>query len=364
MARRRGQSFDYVIAASVALLLIIGFAALASASSDLGKLQYDDAYYYLKHQAIYGLGFGIVGFLVGFYVDYRKFKKLVPILFFLGIGALILTFTPLGTISGGASRWIAVGPTTIQPSELLKIFFIGYLAAWLSGRSERQKNTAEGLLPFLSISGFVALLLLFQRSTSAAVILMVGAFVVYFVGGADKKHIFATIGLGLLLISGVIVATPYRLERIQTFMEGGSDSQGSGYQVSQALTTIGSGGLTGVGYGQSAIKTTLPERIGDSIFAVIAEEFGFIGSLFLILIFFTLVTRTFLLSKRAKDQFGKLLLVGFGTIIGIQAFIHIGGNSGLIPLTGVPLPFISYGGTALAVFMTIGGIILNVSKKV
>src|SRR3989338_1115035 len=159
MARRRGQSFDYVIAASVALLLIIGFAALASASSDLGKLQYDDAYYYLKHQAIYGLGFGIVGFLVGFYVDYRKFKKLVPILFFLGIGALILTFTPLGTISGGASRWIAVGPTTIQPSELLKIFFIDYRAPWLSGSPGRKKTSPEDLLLFLFISEFVALLL-------------------------------------------------------------------------------------------------------------------------------------------------------------------------------------------------------------
>lgn len=364
MARRKGQNFDYVIAVSIALLLIIGFVALASASSDLGKLEHDDPYFYLKHQVLYGLSIGVLGFLMGFYLDYKKYKKISPILFFLGIAALVLTFTPLGTSAGGASRWIEIGPLTVQPSELLKLFFIGYLAAWLAGsRSDRQRSMTEGLLPFLSISGLVALLLLIQKSTSAAVILMVGAFVVYFVGGADKKHIVATIGIGLALLVGVVVATPYRLERIKTFLDPSAEVQGSGYQINQALTTIGSGGLTGVGYGQSTIKTSLPERIGDSIFAVVAEEFGFIGSIFLILIFFALVTRAFLLSKRVKDQFGKLLLVGFGTILGIQAFVHIGGNSGLIPLTGVPLPFISFGGTALAVFMTMGGIMLNISKR-
>jgi len=365
MSRRRGQNFDYVVAVSIALLLIIGFAALASASSDLGKLEYDDPYYYLKHQALYGLSVGVVMFLLGFYIDYRKYKKLTPILFFLAMGALVLTFTPLGASAGGASRWIEVGSVTIQPSEWLKLFFIGYLAAWFAGsRTDRKRSMAEGLLPFLSVSGLVALLLLIQRSTSAAIILMIGAFAVYFVGGADKKHILITIGLGLILFAGVIVATPYRFERVKTFLDPNAEVQDSGYQVSQALTTIGSGGFTGVGYGQSSIKTTLPERIGDSIFAVMAEEFGFIGSMVLISIFLVLVTRIFILSKRARDQFGKLLLIGFGTILGLQAFVHIGGNSGLIPLTGVPLPFISFGANALAVFMAMGGVVLNISKKV
>ena len=365
MVRRNTQNFDYVILVSFLLLLVIGFVALASASSDLGKLEENDPYYYLKHQAIYGLSVGIVGFLIGFHLDYRKYKKLMSVLFFLAMVGLLLTFTPLGTSSGSVSRWIQLGPVTFQPSEFLKLFFIGYLAAWFSGnKSDRQGSMTEGFVPFLSISGVVAILLLIQKSTSAAIILMAGAFVVYVVGGAKKKYILASMCIGLVLFGGFILGTDYRRERVATFFNRNADVEDSGYQVTQAITTIGSGGVTGVGFGQSAIKTTLPERIGDSIFAVIAEEFGFIGSAFLILIFFTFVTRIFLLSKRSRDQFGKLLLVGFGTIIGAQALVHMGGNSGLVPLTGVPLPFISFGGSALAVFMTMTGIVLNISKKI
>lgn len=364
MVRRRGKHFDYVIALAVGLLIIIGFAALASASSDLGKVENDDPYYYIKHQFLYGFSFGIAGFIAALYIDYRKYKKIAPILFFIGIGGLILTFTPLAIRAGGASRWIDIGPITFQPSEILKIAFITYVAAWIANRSERQSSWSEVFVPFVSICGIVAVMLLLQRSTSAAFIIMCSAFAIYFVGGANKKHIAAVIAAALVLFAGIIVATPYRLLRVKTFLGMESGVQGSDYQINQAITTIGSGGLTGVGYGQSTIKTSLPERIGDSIFAVIAEEFGFIGSTILIMIFLALVMRAFLLARRSRDQFGKLLLVGFGTIIGIQALLHMGGNSGLVPLTGVPLPFISYGGTALAIFMTMSGIMLNISKKV
>jgi len=260
MVRRNAQSADYVVMTSIALLILVGFVVLASASSDLGKLRFDDPFFYLKHQALYGLSLGIVGFLVGYFVDYRKYKKLSPILFFIGLGTLILTLTPLGVGSGGATRWLELGPFTIQPAEILKLFFIGYLAAWLAGsRVDRQKGVLEGFVPFLSISGIVAILLLLQRSTSAAVILMAGALAVYFVGGAQKKFVFATIGIGLVILSGIIIATPYRLERIKTFIDPSTEIQGSSYQINQALVTIGSGGVFGVGYGQSTIKTTLPE---------------------------------------------------------------------------------------------------------
>lgn len=365
MVRKRVQNIDYVILTSIILLVVIGFVALASTSSDLGKIRFDDPFFYIKHQAFYGLSVGIIGFLAGYYIDYRKYKKISPILFFIAIGALLLTFTPLGVGAGGATRWLQFGPVTIQPSEFLKIFFIGYLAAWLSGmRADRQKSISEGLIPFLSISGIVALLLLAQRSTSAAIILMGGALAVYFVGGARKKYVFAIMGIGLILLAGIILVTPYRLERVKTFLNPTEELQGAGYQINQARVTIGSGGVFGVGYGQSTIKSSLPERMGDSIYAVIAQEFGFIGSVVLIFLFFLLVTRGFLLSRRAKDGFGRLLLVGFSTIIAFQVFVHIGGNSGLVPLTGVPLPFISFGGSALAVFMTMGGVMLNISKRI
>lgn len=365
MTRRRSQNVDYVILVLIGVLLLIGFVALATASSDLGKLRYGDSFYFIKHQALYGLSFGIVGFFAGYFIDYRKYKKLSPILFFLGLGAVVLTFTSIGLGAGGATRWLQLGPVTIQPSELLKLFFIGYIAAWLSGvRTDRQKSLMEGFIPFLSVSGLVAGLLLIQRSTSAAVILMVGALAVYWAGGAKIKYVAAFIGIGLVMLASVTLATPYRLERVKTFIRPSEESQGLGYQINQALVTIGSGGLTGVGYGQSTIKTSLPERVGDSIFAVIAEEFGFVGSVLLISLFFAFFVRGLLLSKRAKDKFGKLLLVGFSTIIGFQALVHIGGNSGLVPLTGVPLPFISFGGTSLAVFMTMGGVMLNISKRI
>jgi len=365
MARRRTHNIDYFILMSVGLLLLVGFVALASASSDLGVVRHDDSFYFIKHQALYGLSFGIVGFLAGYFIDYRKYKKLSPILFFLGLGAVALTFTPVGSGAGGATRWLQFGPVSFQSSEILKLFFIGYLAAWLSGvRADRQKDLIEGFIPFLSISGLVAGLLLVQRSTSAAIILMVGALAVYLAGGAKMKYVFSFIGIGLILLAGVIFVTPYRLDRIKTFINPSEESQSLGYQVDIAKTTIGSGGLVGVGYGKSTIKTSLPERIGDSIYAVYAQEFGFVGSVLLILLFFALVVRGFLLSSRAKDKFGKLLLIGFSTIIGFQAFVHIGGNSGLVPLTGVPLPFISFGGTSLAVFMTMSGVMLNISKRI
>lgn len=360
---RRRQSTDYIIFVSALLLVIFGLGALASASSDLGKLKFNDAYYYLKHQVFYGLSLGLIGFWLSYILDYRLYKKFAPLFLLLGLASLILLFSPLGVSAGGAKRWIALGPITIQPSELLKLFFIGYLAAWLStSERRRQRSVSQGFLPFLIISGIIAVILLIQRSTSAAMILMAASLAIYFVSGARKKYILGAILLGIVLLSAVILATPYRRERVMSFINPETASQASTYQADQALITIGSGGIKGVGYGQSASKNYLPERIGDSIFAIIAEEFGLIGSLAIISLFFVLVMRIFILAKRAGDQFGKLLLTGFATIIGFQTFIHIGANSGLIPLTGVPLPFVSYGGTALTVFMTMIGVTLNISK--
>jgi cell division protein FtsW len=359
------KSPDYIILVFFILLMVFGFVILASASSDLGKHEYGDAYYFLKHQAIYGLSFGVLGFLVSYFLDYRKYKKFAPLFLFTGLGILILTFSPIGVSSGGAQRWLSVGPITIQPSELLKLFFVCYLAAWLSNaKANRQRNLTEGFLPFLFISGIIGMLLIIQKSTSAAAILMLAAIAVYFIAGAKKKYLFAFIALGLVAFILLVFLTDYRFERIKTFLNPEESKLDDSYQINQALLTIGSGGWFGVGYGESVAKASLPERIGDSIFAIIAEEFGFIGSVILILAFSVLVTRIFILAKKTRDEFGRLLLVGFGTIIGVQAFIHVGANSGLIPLTGVPLPFISYGGTALAVFMTMTGVILNVSKHI
>jgi len=358
------KRFDYAILVPVFVLVVFGLMMLASASSDLGKLKFDDAYYYLKHQVFYGLSIGIVGFLLGLFVPYRHYKKFSTLLLFLTIIGLILVFTPLGSSSGtAAERWIALGPITFQPSEILKLTFILYLAAWLSGaRSNRGDNFWEGFMPFLAVCGVIGLLLILEKSTSSVIIIMFSALVVYFASGAKKQYVFYAVFLGVLLMSLLVVFTPYRFERIKTYFDHTSDVQGASYQTNQALITIGSGGIWGVGYGKSVAKQYLPEQIGDSIFAIIAEEFGFVGSTILITAFFFMVLRSYQLAKRVGDRFGRLLLVGFGTVIGIQVFVHIASNAKLIPLTGVPLPFVSYGGTALVVFLTMSGIMLNISK--
>ena len=210
----------------------------------------------------------------------------------------------------------------------------------------------------------MALLLLSQRSTSSVVIIAAAALAVYFVSGAKWKYIFSMISLGVIALTLLIALSPYRLDRFKTFVDPGSDTSGSSYQIDRALISIGSGGFLGVGYGNSLSKKYLPERIGDSIFAIIAEEFGFVGASAVIAAFLFLVTRGYLIAQKARDPFGRLIMVGFSTIIATQAFMHMAAISGIIPLTGVPLPFISYGGTALAIFMAISGVMLNISRKV
>jgi cell division protein FtsW len=354
---------DYAIALVLLALIIFGLAMLASASSYLGETKFGDSYYYLKHQLLYGFGVGAAGFIIAYFVNYRFYRKWALILVLFSIVLVFLVFTPLGVKSGGAERWLKIGPLTFQPAELLRITFILYLAAWLSGNKDRSKSFLSGFLPFLIIAGAVGFLLLKQPATSMTMVLIGSGLIVYFASGARLSYIAGFFLLGLIILMLVIYWTPYRLNRLINFLNPESDPLRGGYHLNQALIAIGSGELGGVGYGQSTTKLKfLPEPIGDSIFAVIAEELGFIGSVFTVGLFAFLVLKIMLLSKKVSDNFGKLVLVGFGSMIVIQTFFHIGAISGLLPFTGTLLPFVSYGGTSLAVFMTMGGIILNISK--
>lgn len=359
----RAHKPDYLILFCLAFLVIFGLVTLASASSNLGQTKFGDSFYYLKHQLIYGLSFGLIGFLAAYKIYYRHYQKAAFLLLVFSIGILILVFTPFGFRAGGAERWLQIGPVTFQPAEFLKITFILYLSAWLAGRGERQKSFYSGFIPFFILIAVVAGLLFKQPATTTVVIIVASALVVYFISGAKLRYIFGTVMIGVAAIAMLVYATPYRLERVLSFIKPEADPLAGGYHISQAKIAIGSGGFSGVGFGKSTTKIQyLPEPIGDSIFAVMAEELGFIGSLALIAIFTVLILKILLLARKTKDKFGKLLLVGFGSLIALQVFINIAAISGLIPLTGVPLPFISYGGTALAVFMTMGGIIANISK--
>lgn len=361
----RAHAPDYVMVVCTFLLVIIGLAMLTSASSDRGQLRFEDSYFYLKHQVLYGLSLGIILFAAASKFYYRNLQSFATPLLIFTFVLLILVFTPLGIKSGGATRWLNIGPVPFQPSEFLKITFIIYLASWLSSKPSRGREFWTGYVPFLLILGATCGLLVFQPSTSVAFILTITAMILYFVSGARFSYIAGTVFVGALAFLLLLYVTPYRMQRVMTFFHPTSNTQGSSYQINQALIAIGSGGLWGVGYGQSTTKLrSLPQPIDDSIFAVIAEELGFIGSTFLILLFMILSLRSFILAKRAPDKFGQLMLIGFGSLIALQAGMHIASISGLIPLTGVPLPFISYGGTALAVFMAISGIMVNISKYI
>ncbi|MBU6500938.1 MAG: cell division protein FtsW [Patescibacteria group bacterium] len=363
-SKKTGHRPDYFLFALIIIFVVFGLVMLASASSNLGQTKFNDSYYYLKHQIYFGLSLGLIGFCLGYFIYYQRLKKIALPLLLISIAALALVFTKLGLEVNNTNRWLRLGPLSFQPAELVKLTFILYLAAWLSNtKMNRSKDIGEGFLPFLLMSGFIATLLVLQPATSTVAILLVTALIVYLLSGAKIKYVVAVILLGAIGFGVVTYITPYRRARILGFLNMGQDTQGQNYHINQALIAIGSGGLWGVGYGQSATKTSyLPAPIDDSIFAVIGEELGFVGAGSLAAAFGIFAFRMFWLAKGLRDQFGKFLLIGFGAIIALQAFVNMGAISGLIPLTGVPLPFISYGGTALAVFLTMAGISLNVSK--
>lgn len=363
MRLKSKKTADYVIIFFTLALVVFGLVMLASASSNLAKNQFNDSFYFLKRQALYGVSLGLIGFFMGATIYYGVYQKLAFAFLLIAVLALLLIFTPLGLRAGGAQRWLQIGRFSFQPSEVVKLFFILYLAAWLSSNADRQKSFWRGFVPLMIVLGTILFLLLKQPATSTSLILMAVAMVMYFASGARLSYILSVIIAGLLTVSLLIYVTPYRLERVKTFFRPDANLQTTGYHVNQTKNAIGFGGLWGVGYGQSTTKIKyLPEPIGDSIFAVIAEELGFLGGMTLIGVLFILVLRLLIIAARARDHFAQLLLVGFATLIALQSFINIGAISGLLPLTGTPLPFISYGSSALVVFMTMMGIATNVSK--
>ncbi len=354
---------DYLIITALVFLVLFGLVVLNSASSHLGQEKFGDSFYYLKHQIYYGLSFGLIGFFLAYKFYYRRYQKLAIPLLLISIVLLALVFTPLGIRAGGAERWVKLGPVTFQPAELAKLTVVLYLAAWLSGQGSRSRDFLRGAVPMMLLLGLVCSLLLYQPATSTVVIIFAAAMIIYFLSGAKIRYIALLTLIMAAVVGALVMITPYRLERITNFLKPNADPLAGGYHQIQAQIAIGSGEIAGVGYGQSTAKIShLPEPIGDSIFAVLAAEFGFIGSGFLIVLFGLLVVKIFLLANKTPDKFGKLLLVGYGSVIGLQVFVNIGAISGILPLTGVPLPFISYGGSALAIFMTIGGMIANISR--
>ncbi len=363
MRKGTSRAPDYPFLAVTLLLIIFGLVMLTSASSDIGKARFGDSYYYLKHQLLFGFLAGFIGFFIGYFMYYRIWERFAIPLLIVSIVLLILVFTPFGFRAYGAERWLNIFGVTIQPGEILKLTFLVYLASWVGKNISRSRSFTGGFLPFLCLIGFVTALLIAQPATTIAAIIFGASIFMYFAAGAKFKFLALAIIVSVTALGTIVYFTPYRLARVTSFLNQSKDTLGSTYHINEALIAIGSGGITGVGFGQSTTKLKyLPEPISDSIFAIVGEELGFIGSMTVVFLFFFFVIRGLRIAKNAPDKFSQLLVIGFVSLVGIQAFINMAAISGLVPLTGVPLPFVSYGGTALAVLLTMSGIIANVSR--
>lgn len=360
------KQFDKFLFGTVSLLLIFGLIMISSAGVVYSQTRFDDAYYFLKRQILFGFLPGLLALYVFQKIDYHFWKKVSVLIFFVSIIFLILVFIPgVGTNIYGASRWISLGPFSFQPSEMAKLSVIIYLAAWLESRgADKIKDFMEGLIPFLAIVMLISFLIMNQPDTGTLGVIILSSFAIFFVSGAKFQHLLSMGFFGSILFWILIKIEPYRFNRILAFLDPGADPRGIGYQINQALLAVGSGGIFGNGLGHSRQKFNyLPEPVGDSIFAVLGEELGFLGAIFLVSLFIFLAIRGLRIAKNSPDMFGKLLAIGIVCWIVFQAFINISANIALVPLTGIPLPFISYGGTSLVFLMAGVGILLNISKS-
>lgn len=363
--RKNDKKSDQILTITIFALIVFGLVMISSAGVAVSQYRFNDGYYFFKHQLFYGVLPGLLLMYLAQKIDYRIWKKFAFFLFAANLFFLVLVFIPgLGLKFQGASRWIQLGPFSFQPSEMLKLTMILYLAAWLEGKKDLRTDFFEGFVPFLAIIGVVSFLIMKQPDMGTLGVIVLVAMCVYFLSGAKTSHIAAMIGGGVVAFLALVKFESYRMNRLLVFLHPELDPRGIGYQINQALLAIGSGGIFGLGLGHSRQKFNyLPEPVGDSIFAIICEEIGLIGAVILILLFLVFAMRGFKIAKNAPDMFGRLVAVGITSWIIFQTLINISAISGLIPLTGVTLPFVSYGGTSL-IFSMIGvGILLNISKK-
>lgn len=355
---------DKVLLISIAVLVVIGIIIFLSAS--LGILPNNELKFFsvIKSQLIYVFLFGSLALYLGSKIDYKYYKKFAPTIFILALLFSLTVFIPgLSFYYNGAHRWIHIFSISIQPSEVLKFASVVFIA-FLASRYEKYfDNIKVGLLPFAVFVLLIGGVLLLQPDFGTFLIIFLPAFIVYFVGGARWRDIIILFLAGLLAFFVLIEARPYMKERVLTFIEPDREALGAGYQLNQALIAVGSGQTFGRGIGQSIQKFNyLPEQISDSIFAVYAEEVGFIGSILLIIVFLFIILRGVNIAKYVNDDFGKLLAIGIVATFFFQTALNISSTIGIAPLTGVPLPLVSKGGTSFVFLMFELGVLLNISK--
>lgn len=349
----------------VLILLAIGFVIFFSASQSLLSRTNGAGFGLVSIKQFIILLLGVIGLVITSNIPYKKYQRMA-FWFFLGSVILnLLVFLPtIGFGAGGAKRWIVLfGSFTFQPSEFMKFGFVAYAAYWLTIEKDKIHSFSKGILPFLAILAIPTAILIREPDTGTFLVLFSAAIAMLLAAGAKWKHLLLLL-ITLVLAVGILAwYKPYVRERIETFINPAQDMRGSSWQINQSLIAIGSGGINGRGFGQSIQKFNfLPEAIGDSIFAVLSEEFGFIGSSLIVILYLIFSLWGLRIANKTTDQFGRLLALGIVILISAQAFINISAMVGLIPLTGVPLTFISHGGSALIIALLEVGIVLNISR--
>jgi cell division protein FtsW len=360
---RAGQP-DSAILSLVVILVVLGLITVYSASFALGDLEYGNAYYFVARQALWAvIGVGLL--IVLMRMDYRRLRPLSPLIMLAALLGLAAVLVPgIGVDRYGATRWIALGPLPpVQPSEFAKLALIIYVSAWLSGKQRNVRSFAAGFVPFVLMVGLVAGLVMAEPDMGTTIIIVLTTITLFFMAGGALTHLIALLSIGGVAASFLVLSGGYRMDRLFAFISPEADPSGRGFHILQLLIALGSGGVTGLGIGASRQKFFyVPSAHTDGVFAIIGEEMGFIGAVFVILLFAFLVYRGIRVMVNAPDNFGALLAIGVTSWIGYQAIINIGGITRSIPMTGVPLPFLSFGGSALAATLAGIGILLSVSR--
>jgi cell division protein FtsW len=354
---------DTILFAAVATLVAIGLVMIFSASSAQAYADHHDTAYYVKHQVMYLLA-GLLLAVIAYKLDYRKLRTVAPYLLIVSILSLIAVLIPhVGVAVNGARRWLGSGMISLQPSEFVKLGLVIYLAAALSMRMDRITSLVRGVFPLAALVFFMALLILVEPDMGTASLLIFTAFAMFFAAGARIEHLVMVAMVTLPPTVLMILASPYKRARIFAFINPWKDQQNTGFHIVQSLLALGSGGLLGVGLGESRAKFFyLPEQYTDFIFSVLGEELGLFGTVTVVVLFIVFAYRAIRIAVAAPDRFGFFLATGCTAMIVIQAFVNIGVVTSSWPVTGVPLPFISFGGSSLIVSLIGVALILNVGR--
>lgn len=334
-----------------------------SSSSVVSLYRHKISYYFLRRQAIFA-GLGLVGMFICMRFNYWNWRRFVKLTFFINFLLLILVLVPgIGIEHTEAKRWIDLGFTQFQPSDFTKFALILFVANYMVVNKDKMDEFRQGLLPILIVTGLCFGLVMLQPDLGTGLTIFLTIYIVSFSGGARISHLLGVASAGIPAIAALIFIAPYRLARLMSFINPWADPGGDGWQIIQSLLAIGSGSLAGVGLGASRQKFSyLPEPWTDFIYAIICEELGFIGGAAVIILFLILIWRGFRIAMSAPDLFGQYLALGLTTMIAVQVCINLGVVLGTLPVTGIALPLISYGGTSLLVTLVCIGILLNISK--